>query len=108
MKSWPVVPTETVFFDHLVDPLAETLKFVVENGGEEISDDVVIPYDGYTIGLSELVTSFDPVSKLSPEQRAYDRDDQGRNIYQVIIGIAVQLGVEQGRRFELWKRLVEK
>lgn len=98
MKKWPKNPTETVYFDDLTSPVKKALMFVLKNGGKKIADDVVIPYKGYNIGKKDLVCSFDPVTKLSPERRAYDRDEQGRDIFDLLIGVAVQLGIEQGRR----------
>jgi len=99
MKKWPKDLTEVVYFDDLVQPVKKALLFVLKKGGKKIADDVVIPYKGYNIGRKDLVTSFDPVTKFSTEQRNYDRDEQGRDIFDLLIGLAVQLGIEQGRRW---------
>ena len=98
MKKWPKDLTKTVYFDDLIEPIKKVLLFILKNGGKKIADDVVIPYNGYNIGQDDLVCAFDPVSKFAPKQRIYDRDNQGRDIFDLLIGIAVQLGIEQGRR----------
>jgi hypothetical protein len=38
--------------------------------------------------------------RVSAEQLRYDDEEQGRDPLEVIIGIAIQLGIEQGRRVE--------
>ena len=99
MKKWPTDLAKPAYFESLADPIVKALKFVNRNGGIRIADDVIIPYKGYTIGQEDLACAFDPVESLSPERRNYGRDNQSRDIYDVLVGIAIQLGIEQGRRF---------
>ena len=98
MKEWPKDTTKTAYFEDLADPIVKALKFVIRNKGVRIADDVVIPYKGYNIGKDDLACCFDPVEKLSTERRNYDRDNQGRDIYDLLVSLAIQLGIEQGRR----------
>ena len=39
-----------------------------------------------------------PADALTAESLKYNLDDQGRDALDVIIGIAIQMGIEQGRR----------
>ena len=98
MKKWPKDLTKVAYFDDLSGPIVKALKFVIRNRGVKIADDIIIPYKGYNIGEDDLACAFNPVEKLSTERRNYDRDEQGRDIYDLIVGIAIQLGIEQGRR----------
>jgi len=57
-----------------------------------------IPYDGFDIGRQQWASCFHANETLSAEHLRFIKEDQGRDALDEIIGIAVQLGIEQGRR----------
>lgn len=100
MKSghgWPTDGKPADFSD-LVAPIVKAIKFTHTLDRQNTDKDV--PWDGPNIGASELACCFDPLYALSAEMLAYDEEDQGRDALEVIIGIALQIGIEQGRRIE--------
>jgi len=93
MRDWPA-NNALVDFSALVGPLAEWLR--AWHDGKTPA-----PYDGFNIGQRELVCA-PPADEalaqlLTGEGLAYHRG-QGRDVLGVVIGLAVQLGIEQGRR----------
>lgn len=78
--------------------LREAFGFAYDLTRTNESSDV--PYGGYDIGRDERAGSFSPAERLTAEQLRYDELDQGRDAATVILGLAVQLGVEQGRRIQ--------
>lgn len=59
------------------------------------------PYHGHQIG--DLHVCMPVEQMLTAESLAYQKTDQGRDALESILGIAVQLGIEQGRRDERQK-----
>lgn len=58
-----------------------------------------VPYDGPEIEASAVLsTSFTVAEALTAEQLNYDEDNQGRDAMHVILGKAIQLGMEQAYR----------
>lgn len=97
MKQWPD-DDKTVLFSDLVESVRECVDFhydlVRKNTLESMN------YTGYDIGSSTKATSLSPNESLSLEQLKYNFEEQGRDAMEVIIGIAIQLGIEQGIRLE--------
>lgn len=100
MKEWPG-DNKTVPFDEIVGPLKKALKFAYSF--ERINKGKDIPWTGLNIGKRERGTCLPPDESLLAEQLVYNKDDQGRDPLDVLLGIAVQLGIEQGRRITLQK-----
>ena len=96
MKDWPKDQNETASFTDLTEPLREVVSqaYVLKRKNEEKD----LNYDGYNVGQDTLVCSHDPVTALTATQLKYDNDEQGRDAMKIILGIAVQLGIEQGKR----------
>lgn len=96
LRKWPKDPKKPVSFSDLIGPLKKALLFGYElkrrNKGRSV------PYDGYDIGDDEKVTSFSPNVRLRAGNLKHDLEDQGRDLLDIILGLAVQLGIEQGRR----------
>ncbi len=57
-------------------------------------------YQGYTQGKNELACCLDPETIFTAENLRYDKENQGRDALEVAVSVAVQLGIEQGRRIE--------
>lgn len=93
MKQWPEDETETVSFEELI----KHLNKVIQRNVEIYADYKFSPYEGYDIGNREKTCSFSPDYSLSPEGIKY-HEERDRDIISVVLGIAIQLGIEQGRR----------
>lgn len=92
MKEWPS-DNKLIPFDSVIEDLMKVLDPVVK-----VYDETELPfYKGYNIGEDERVCSFDPAFSLSKEGMEYHHE-HGRNVLEVALGIAFQLGIEQGRR----------
>jgi len=62
-----------------------------------------VPYEGPELTAGRvLACSFTVEEAFSEEQLRYDREDQGRDAMEVILGKAIQLGMEQG-----WRMLMD-
>jgi hypothetical protein len=114
MKQWPK-DGKPVLFSDIADPLVQAMADAVGNGmvravpvkrrggyafRSNTSDLASIDYHGYDIGEDDKATCNSPEYRLSGEGLRFDWTDQGRTPAEVIIGLAVQLGIEQGRRIE--------
>ena len=91
LKQWPA-DGSTVSFGDLVDPLRKVLR-----RGE---------YAGYDIGEREKAGCLSPDEALAPEQLDRYRE-RGTDRAAVVLGIAVQLGIEQGRRMAIQEAVRE-
>ena len=98
MKDWPE-DGKTVDFSEMADSVVDAIRFAYTL--ERKNDGQAIPWDGLNIGERDLATCFDPETALSAENLQYDDEDQGRDALRVLVGIALQLGIEQGRRLFL-------
>ncbi len=99
VKEWPE-GHELADFRDLVEPLREALGAAYDLSASEIGPEG-LPYDGYNIGRKGRGQIFSPDEELSAERLIESERDQGRDPATVILSIAVQLGIEQGRRMEL-------
>lgn len=98
-KCWPD-DGGTVGFSDLCGPVCDAIRF--SHSLRRVNVGLDIPWGGFNIGSSELATCFSPSAQLSAEMLASDAD-QGRDVLDVCVGIAVQLGIEQGRRIGVEK-----
>lgn len=89
-KPWPD-DDKPASFSSITDPICEAIKFAYSLKRKNKDN-------GFNIGDDLLAGCFDPKTALSVENLRYDLEDQGRDALKVIIGIAVQLGIEQGKR----------
>lgn len=96
MKKWPKDKSKTVPFRDLVKSVKKALLFAYDLKRKNKNKN--IPYNGYNVGNSTLVCDFSPKEKLRVKNLKYNLEEQGRDALDVIIGIAVQLGIEQGER----------
>ncbi len=95
-KAWPAKGTAN--FEDLTGPVCEAIRFAYDLSRKNQSRP--IPWTGYTIGAQELVGGSPPHLRLERDNLYYDQHDQGRPALEVLVGIAVQMGIEQGRRME--------
>ena len=94
MKKWPK-DNKIVPIDELLNPLKDSFDKAI-NWTNRLHGQK-IPYDGYNTPSTEATSS--PVDEqLSPELIEYHLD-HGRDIIDVFLMIAFQLGFEQGKRF---------
>jgi hypothetical protein len=96
MKKWPKQPDEPLPFPTIADPIVSAIRFAYDIKRKNVGKD--IPWKGPNIGRRELSTCFPPDIQLSAETLGYALDDQGRDALEEIIGVAIRLGIEQGRR----------
>ena len=94
MKEWPA-NNKTVSFDGLCEDLRKAVnaayKLTRLNAGKDI------PWTGHDIGKNLKHCSMSPDEWLMAESLAYNKE-RDRDAMDVILGIAIQLGMEQGRR----------
>ena len=97
LTEWPEDKTDTVRFEDLVEPVVQSIGHAYTIKRRNAWED--IPYNGYNIGWETLVCCPDPLVQLNTENIELSRD-QGNSPMHVLVGIAVQLGIEQGIRIE--------
>lgn len=95
MKGWPE-NGEPADFSALADPICEALRFAYSL--RRRNADVDIPWAGPEIGRHELATCHPAAHALSAENLRYSEEEQGRDALMEIVGLALRLGIEQGRR----------
>ena len=95
MKQWPK-DGKPAQFSKLVDPIVRAIKFAYKL--ERKNDGKNIPWAGYNIGKKDLCCCLAANEKLKAKNLAWALDDQGRDALDEIVCLAVQLGIEQGRR----------
>lgn len=96
MKKWPE-NDKPADFEDLIKPFIPVLRFAYKMRRQNQDKD--IPYNGYEHGSLHVCHPL--VEKFKAEQMAYDKDDQGRDALEVIIGAIMQVGIEQGRRIAM-------
>jgi len=96
MTSWPKDGTEMSFYE-LTAPVIDALKQVYDFEACRYPS-VDVHWNGPELPKSMRATCLLYDERLTAESLRYDEEEQGRDPLEVIIGIAVQLGIEQGRR----------
>ena len=91
MIAWPA-KNKCADFERITEPLARWFR--------AHQDGRVETYEGLPLGQREAAGALQPVDALTTESLAYNLDEQGRDVFDVVIGLAVQLGIEQGRRLQ--------
>jgi hypothetical protein len=102
-KPWPI-DGDTARFEELTKPVCAAIRSAYRLSFRGYHD---IKWSGLDIGDDEKATCFPPDEQLSELHLRYDSTEQGRPPLNVIVGVAVQLGIEQGRRMER-KRTAER
>jgi hypothetical protein len=99
MADWPDDDASAVFSD-LCDPVIDLVrqayslrrKAAIKKG---------LDWKGPSLPRNMRATCFEFHEKVNAEMLRYDDEEQGRDPLAVIIAIAVQLGIEQGRRIQV-------
>lgn len=93
--QWPADnhPTD---IETLTEPICKAIRFAYHMRRRNRDQD--IPYDGLDIGKDEQANALRAHHQLTAERLAYSDEDQGRDALTEIIGLAIRLGIEQGRR----------
>lgn len=80
--------------------LVSSCKKALEQGikWERINPTKSIKWTGPLSAKSQLVTTLDFPEMLRAKNLLYNEGEQGRDVVDVILGIAIRLGIEQGRR----------
>lgn len=99
MKDWPEDGSPADFVD-LVTPLVEVFEKLYEIGWENTDEDIV--YDGYEI--DDLHICIAAEESFTSENLHWQQSDQGREPIEILLAIAVQLGIKQGRKLAAEKR----
>jgi hypothetical protein len=96
--TWPE-NDEPLEFDAITDPIIKAIRYAYKmerrNGGKDI------PWTGPNIGKDSAHVCLGPFEALNAARLAYNEEDQGRDALKVIIGLAMQIGIEQGRRITM-------
>ena len=95
MTNWPK-NDKHMSFSKLTDPVYRAIRRAYTLTPNDYGES--IKWTGPELPESMRATCFSYAEKLTREQLEYDEQDQGRDPLEVIVGIAVQLGIEQGRR----------
>ncbi len=92
-RPWPKDGTP-VRFDAIYGPLRKAFTDLYDFTKKADECD----WTGLDLGDRELAGLFSPSTRLTKSQLDYDENEQDRDALDVLLGIAIQLGVEQGRR----------
>jgi len=98
MKKWPKDPKKVVGFEDICQPIRSAMKQAYKL--IRINKDKNIKWTGFEQCEECLATDFHPNEKLKAKSLKFNEDDQDRDALDVIIGIAVQQGIEQGMRMQ--------
>lgn len=96
-KHWPE-KGETVLFQELTRPILKAIRFAYKLTRKNVK--LSIPYDGYDNPPERGAINFDPDKMLNAANLRYSLKEQGRDALEEILGVAIRLGIEQGRRIE--------
>ena len=99
-RKWPK-DDKPVDFEDIIFPLVEAFKFSYELNRKNV--DKSIPWRGLPQGKSCRHVCPEHTDVLKLESLRYAWDSQGRDLIETLMIIAVQLGIEQGRRMYLTK-----
>lgn len=94
--KWDKEKSKTARFSDLADPIIKAIKFAYKL--ERKNEDKDIKWTGYDIGERDKATCCSPNERLTRESLAFALEDQGSDALTEIITVAIQLGIEQGRR----------
>ncbi len=94
-KDWPE-NNEQANFEDIADPVVKALKVAIKKGNAVYKDG--INWTGFKQGKLTRASVFPPTVALHAKNLTYSKKEQGRDVITEIVSIAVQLGIEQGRR----------
>lgn len=83
-------------FEELTEPVCKAIRFAY--GLKRKNRDKDIAWSGPTLRSANALP---PEEALKSENLLYCEEDQGRDALMEIVGLAIQLGIEQGRRITM-------
>jgi len=93
-KPWPS-DGSPVGFTSIVEPLRDVVRQLYKLERRPLKN---VDYKGFDLGQQEKVVCLRPHDALTAENLRYSEEDQGRDPITEVLCLAVQLGIEQGRR----------
>jgi hypothetical protein len=93
--KWPEDGTP-LDYQSLADAIMKAIRFAYDLTRKNPHRSV--PWVGPPIGQNERANSLEARERLSAAQLKYSEENQGRDALDEIIGVAIQIGIEQGRR----------
>ncbi len=96
MKEWNKQKDKTAVFSDLADPILKAIRFAYKLERKNIDKD--IKWTGYDIGQDDMATCISPNEKFTVKNLVWALEEHGIDALHEIITVAVQLGIEQGRR----------
>ncbi len=101
-REWPE-NDEPASFAHIADPIVRSIRFAYQLTRK--NENRNIPWEGLNIGKGQRAMCHSPFELLSVKGLEFSLEDQGREAIEELVGLAVQLGIEQGRRIESTERM---
>lgn len=98
MKPWPAADKPASIED-ITRPLTAAIRHCYTLTRKNVTGSV--PYNGYEIGSASLRFCCGAKERLTASKLNYAMEDQGRDALSEIMQLAVQVGIEQGRRIEV-------
>jgi len=99
---WPD-DNQPASFEKIADAVCDAIKFAYKLKRKNL--DLDIPWKGPNIGKSERGTCLQPHEQLTAEYLNWVEQEQDRDALDEVVGLALRLGIEQGRRIEYNRRL---
>lgn len=99
-KEWPE-DNKVTRFSNITDPVRKALQVAMDKGDAVYEDG--IKWTGLMQGKFTAAVAQAPTVALHAQNLTYSNKEQGRDVFTEIISIAVQLGIEQGRRMMVEK-----
>lgn len=99
-KEWPK-DSEVARFPDITDPIRKALQVAMDKGDKVYEDG--IEWTGLSQGTFTGACVQAPTVALHASNLTYSNEEQNRDVFVEIISIAVQLGMEQGRRIMIDK-----
>ena len=94
--DWPTEEDKVIPFYLLAGAMRKAFNYTFKV--KDIAPDSDIPWTGPPLGKRERATCLTPIERLQNESLQWDLEDQGRDKLDALIALAIQLGIEQGRR----------
>jgi len=94
-KDWPA-KNKVADFESIVEPLKKALQIAIDKGNKVYDEG--IEWTGLKQGGKNSAIVFQPSEALHSINLKYSNEEQNRDVFTEILSIAVQLGMEQGRR----------
>lgn len=94
-KDWPA-NNKMANFESIANPLRKALQVAIDKGNKVYEEG--IDWTGLKQGSKNSAIVFQPSMALHSVNLKYSNEKQGRDVFTEILNIAIQLGIEQGRR----------